>query len=68
MGEPKTCALMSRHGKWYASVTIACVPSGGAEALGLDWGIATYATLATAEGTIEPIMNPRWLGKSQDRL
>jgi putative transposase len=36
--------------------------------LGLDWGIETYATVATADETIEPIENPRWLNRVQERL
>ena len=70
LGTPKTCELTYGHGKWYASVTIACVPerSSGDDALGLDWGIEPYATIAHADGTIEPVENPRWLQKSQARL
>jgi putative transposase len=69
-GAPKTCALQYRHGTWYASVTLACTPARqcGTASLGLDWGIETYATLATDDGTREPVHNPRWLGTSQERL
>jgi putative transposase len=69
-GTPKTCELQYLHGKWYASVTLACVPqrASGDDAIGLDWGIETYATIAHADGTIEPVENPRWGQKSQERL
>jgi putative transposase len=42
--------------------------SAGDDALGLDWGIETYATLAHENGSIEPVASPRWLQKSQERL
>jgi putative transposase len=70
IGTPKTCELTYHHGTWYASITLACQPerSGGADALGLDWGINTYATIAHADGAIERVENPRWLQTSQERL
>ena len=49
-GEPKTCEITQRHGKWYASVTLACQPErrDGAAILAFDWGVETYATMARA--------------------
>ena len=69
-GEPKTCEITHRQGKWYASITIACQPQrrDGAAVLGFDWGIETYATLAHADGTGEPVANPRFLQQSAATL
>jgi putative transposase len=54
-GEPKTCEITHRHGKWYASITIACHPkrTSGEDLLAFDWGIEIFATRA-AEGELQP--------------
>jgi len=38
IGDPKTCEIQHKQGKWYASITLACLParSLGKEAIGLD--------------------------------
>jgi putative transposase len=69
-GTPKTCDLTHRHGKWYASVTVACQPArpAGTAILAFDWGVETYATLANADGHSVPVANPRFLQQSEARL
>jgi len=69
-GEPKTCEITHRHGKWYASITIACQPERtcGSGLLAFDWGVETFATLATADGVQAVIANPRFLGQSAAAL
>jgi putative transposase len=69
-GEPKTCDIVYRHGKWYASVVLACQPerSRGVETIAFDWGVETFATLASTESEPAPIANPRFLGQSETKL
>jgi putative transposase len=70
VGEPTTCDILYRHGKWYASIVVACQPvrNGGAEPVAFDWGIETFATIATGEGTTQRIENPRLFSRSEERL
>jgi putative transposase len=69
-GEPKTCDIVYRHGKWYASIVLACAPTRpcGEATLAFDWGIETFATIATVAGPSQPRANPRWLGRSEATL
>ncbi|GAB6068894.1 RNA-guided endonuclease TnpB family protein [Methylothermus subterraneus] len=69
VGTPKTCEILHRCGKWYASVTVECEPErqGGERIGGLDWGVETLATIASAEG-VERIENPRHLQRSLERI
>ncbi len=62
-GEPVTCEILYKAGKWYASVTLnieqitrAC----GTEIGAFDWGLKEFLTIATANGT-EMVHNPRHL-------
>ncbi|WP_082829918.1 RNA-guided endonuclease TnpB family protein [Ectothiorhodospira sp. BSL-9] len=68
-GTPKTCEVLCRNGRWYASVTLNCEPSRqrGDELGGLDWGLETFATMATPAGT-ETIGNPRHLANSLNEI
>ena len=68
-GEPKTCEILYRRGKWYASVTVECEPvrRHGERIGSLDWGVETFATLASPEG-VERIENPRYLQRSLDQI
>jgi putative transposase len=61
-GEPKTCEIQHKQGRWYASVTLECKPGRetGNEAVAFDWGVETFATLAKSDGSTEPILNPRF--------
>lgn len=66
LGRMKTCTVLRRAGKWYASILLECHPErrGGTEALGLDWGVAHFATLS--DGTT--IANPRLLERDLEKL
>ena len=70
VGIPKTCEIMHRHGKWYISVTINCKPvrGRGEGAIGFDWGIEHFLTVARDDGTFEEIDNPRWLRRNEEKL
>jgi putative transposase len=70
IGEPKTCDIVCRHGKWYASIVLVCEPKRpcGEATLAFDWGIETFATLALEGEESQTIANPRWLGRSAERL
>ena len=66
-GAPKTAEVMHKAGKWYLSITIECTPqrAGGTAAVGLDWGVETFATVVDGAGNNDPIANPRFLNPSQ---
>lgn len=71
IGTPKTCEVQHKHGKWYASVTLDSVKVAracGKKAIGIDWGLATFATIATSEDKIEIIENPRFVRNNLDKL
>jgi putative transposase len=61
IGEPKTCEVQHKDGRWYASITVECCPQreAGPLAAGMDWGVETFATLALSDGTMLHIDNPR---------
>src|SRR5215475_1921253 len=61
IGEPKTCEVQHKDGRWYASITVECCPQreAGPLAAGMDWGVETFATLALSEGAMLHIDNPR---------
>ena len=60
-GTPKTCEIVHKAGRWYASITVACCPERHAGTLvgGLDWGVETFATVALSDGDVQKIENPR---------
>ena len=62
-GKVKTCEILHRRGRWYASITVTCSPEreSGKRALGMDWGVCTFATLTDEKGEVEEIENPRFL-------
>jgi putative transposase len=70
IGAPKTMEIQRKQGKWYASVTVNCQPkrSKGARAIGIDWGLETYATLVDSDGLAESIENPRFVRNSLKSL
>jgi putative transposase len=70
IGIPKTCEIQHKQGKWYASITVDCDPKrkGGTKAIGIDWGLSTFATIAKSDGTTEQIANPRFLRKRLKEL
>ncbi len=66
-GTPKTCTVLFKQGKWYASITVECVPSRiqtDSGAVGLDFG--THYAVAYSDGTI--IDNPRFIKQSQEQV
>lgn len=70
IGEPKTCEIQHKDGRWYASITVACCPQreGGTLAGGMDWGVEMFATLALSDGTMQHIENPRHSQRGLDQL
>jgi len=66
IGEPKTCEIQHKNGRWYASITVECSPqrTAGPLAAGMDWGVETLATLALSDGTLQHIDNPRHTRKA----
>jgi len=69
-GASKTCDIVYRHGRWYASIVRACQPerSPGVETIAFDWGVETFATIARTERAPAPIASPRFLGQSETKL
>ena len=66
-GAPKTAEVQHKNGLWYLSVTLECEPErqGGTQAMGMDWGLETFATCVDAEGKTHPVANPRFMDKAQ---
>jgi putative transposase len=66
-GEIKTCEIQRKAGRWYAAFSIACTPKrkGGTVAVGHDWGVETFATIAHEDGTFQSVENPRLFTKHQ---
>lgn len=65
-GKPTTCTIVYRNGKWYASITVQCIPvrETGIGAVGLDFGCLT--AVAMSDGT--KIENPKFLANTQARI
>jgi putative transposase len=66
-GIPKTCTIMYKQGKWYASITVECVPTRhqtGKNAIGLDFG--TQKAISDDKGNF--VENPRFLKYSQTKI
>jgi putative transposase len=70
VGTPKTCDIVYRHGKWYASVVLACQPerAHGVDTMAFDWGVETFATIASLDDPTQAIPNPRFLAQSEAKL
>jgi putative transposase len=72
-GEPKTCEVMHKQGRWYVSVTFAVEPEAvrrkrGRAKIGMDWGVESFATIAHGGGKLEVIENPQHLAASKGEL
>jgi putative transposase len=67
IGEVKTCEIQRKAGRWYASFSIACEPKrkGGTSAIGHDWGVETFATIAYEDGSFSVVSNPRLFSKHE---
>jgi putative transposase len=66
-GKPKTCTIMYKQGKWFASITVDVIPqrpTTNIGAVGIDFGVLHAAALSTGE-TIE---NPRFLKVAQEKI
>lgn len=70
LGTVKTLDVQRKQGKWYASITVECEPKRacGMRAIGIDWGLETFATVADDEGKNSAIQNPRLLRKNLKEL
>lgn len=70
IGIPKTCEIQNKAGKWYASITLECLPirKSGENAIGLDWGLESFATIVNDKGQSGVIENPRLLKKELNQL
>jgi putative transposase len=65
-GRPTTCTIVYRNNKWYASITVKCLPTRetGKGSIGLDFGCQT--AVAMSNGTmIEP---PKFLTNAQSQI
>ncbi len=69
-GEAKTCEIQHKAGRWYASITVSCRPqrTGGTQAIGLDWGVETFATIAHEDDGFSAIENPRFMWQAKAAL
>ena len=65
-GKPTTCTIVYRSGKWYASITVKCLPTRkcGSGAIGLDFGCKT----AVADSNGNRINPPKFLAKAQNKI
>lgn len=65
-GKPTTCTIVYRSGKWYASITVQCLPTRQTDigAIGLDFGCLT--AVAMSDGTV--IENPRFLASTKVKI
>jgi len=65
-GSPTTCTILYRNGKWYASITVKCIPERktGSDAIGLDFGCKT----AIADSTGKKIEPPKFLKEAQSQI
>lgn len=69
-GDVKTCEIQHKAGRWYAAITLSCEPRRkcGTDAVGLDWGVETFATLAHEDGGFESVENPRFFARMKAAL
>jgi putative transposase len=66
-GTAKTCTIMFKQGKWYASITVECTPTRQQTdmgAIGLDFGV--LHAIADSNGNV--IENPRFLKSAQEKI
>lgn len=65
-GKPTTCTIVHRNGKWYASITVQCVPIRETDtgAIGLDFGCLTAVAMSNGAR----IENPKFLAKAQTKI
>ena len=66
-GMPKTCTILFKQGKWYASITVECTPSRiqtDKGAIGLDFG--TFHAVADSNGDL--IDPPKFVKQAQAKV
>lgn len=66
-GTPKTCTILFKQGKWYASITVDYLPTRwqtDTDAIGLDFGL----NFAVADSNGNFIDNPRFLKTAQEKI
>ena len=66
-GVPKTCTIMFKQGKWYASITVDCTPTRYQTdngVIGLDFGVND--AIADSRGNF--VENPRFLKQAQSKI
>lgn len=70
LGDPKTCEILHKSGKWYVSVTIECHPVriSGAKAIALDWGIEKFLTTHDNKEHTDQVENPRYVKSVLQKL
>lgn len=66
-GEPRTCEILHKQGKWYLSVTVGCEPvrDHGDRAMALDWGLENFATMVDTNGHATTFPNPRFTNRAK---
>jgi putative transposase len=69
-GKPVTAEIIRKNDRWYLSLTVKCEPKrkSGTKAVGFDWGVETFATLANSDGSYQSVENPRFLKQSLKKL
>jgi putative transposase len=66
-GIPKTCTIVFKQGKWFASITVDCIPnrvSTDTGAIGLDFGV--LHAIADSNGNF--VENPRFVKIAQTKV
>ncbi|MBD2386201.1 RNA-guided endonuclease InsQ/TnpB family protein [Cylindrospermum sp. FACHB-282] len=66
-GQTKTCTIIFKQGKWYASITVDCIPfrpQTDTGAIGLDFGV--YNAIADSNGDV--IEHPRFVKIAQSKI
>jgi putative transposase len=66
LGKITTAEIIKKGDFWYISITVhvQAQRKSGKKAMGLDWGVETFATLALSDGSYDQIENPRHLRKA----
>ena len=62
-GTPTTCAIVFRHGQWFASITVQCVPTRetGSGAIGLDLGCKDAVSFSDGA----KVSKPAFMGEAE---
>ncbi|MCG5057949.1 MAG: transposase [Limnoraphis sp. WC205] len=65
-GDPTTCTILWKNGKWYTSITVNCEPVRelGREVVGADFGCKT--AIAFSDGTV--VESPKFLRQAESKI